>query len=100
IYTILTKNELGEIPPNCPSSATYSTSITFNVCRIRLANLISMWLFELFGISWTIAHCFGQLPKSNNRNSIVTIDGELEDLYSDDELAEKMRNGNGGNNGK
>ncbi|CAG8710656.1 25436_t:CDS:2 [Gigaspora margarita] len=96
IYTILTKNELGGIPPNCPSSATYSTSITFDACRIRLANLISMWLFEFFGILWTIAHCCGQLPKSSNRNSNITIDGELENLYSDDELAaEKLKNGGG-----
>ncbi|RIB12820.1 hypothetical protein C2G38_2100028 [Gigaspora rosea] len=95
IYTILTKNELGEIPPNCPSSATYGTPITFDACRIRLANLISMWLFEFFGILWTIAHCSGQLPKSSNRNSSITIDGEFEDLdaSSDDELAaEKLKN--------
>ncbi|CAG8735675.1 3209_t:CDS:1 [Cetraspora pellucida] len=101
IYTVLTRDELGEIPPYCPSSAAYSVTVTINICRIRLANLVLMWLFELFGILWVIAYGMGKLPKGN-RSSNVSIDGEfenLDDTYSDDELAaEKIKNGK--NNGK
>ncbi|CAG8547635.1 22800_t:CDS:2 [Racocetra persica] len=94
-------DELGEIPPYCPSSAAYSATVTFDTCRIRLANLVLMWLFELFGILWVIARCMGKWPKGN-RNSNLTIDGEFEnlddpDVDSEDELAaEKIRNGKNG----
>ncbi|CAG8438345.1 10144_t:CDS:2 [Diversispora eburnea] len=64
-YTGLKVNEMNGIPANCPSPDTfdYKPSYLYTACKIRLANLICMWLFVLFGGSWVIAACLGILPK-------------------------------------
>ncbi|CAG8571104.1 10741_t:CDS:2 [Acaulospora morrowiae] len=68
VYTIITANEMHEIPANCPSPETYfyEKPYYYTACRVRLTNLISMWLFVLFGGLWVIGACLGILPKDND----------------------------------
>ncbi|CAG8758916.1 17904_t:CDS:1, partial [Gigaspora rosea] len=46
IYTILTINEMGGIPFDCPGNYNYTTPIVRTACQIRAANLVFMWLFQ------------------------------------------------------
>ncbi|RHZ77924.1 hypothetical protein Glove_168g236 [Diversispora epigaea] len=63
VYTILTNQELRPVPYYCPSSYRYSTKIVEIACKIRLANIICMWLFVIFGILWVVSYCFCLLPQ-------------------------------------
>ncbi|CAG8668450.1 35990_t:CDS:1, partial [Gigaspora margarita] len=66
-YTILTANEMGNIPISCPNDYNYSSSSIKTACQIRLANLISMW--ALFGISiiFVLAAFTNMLPEPKDK---------------------------------
>lgn len=65
-YSVITKDEIKPIPSYCPSDFSYPHGISIATCRIRLMNLIFMWLFVLFGGLWIQAAYFGILPKDND----------------------------------
>ncbi|RIA90996.1 hypothetical protein C1645_875752 [Glomus cerebriforme] len=47
IYTISTRNEIGDIPFTCPSNYNYTSTTVHLACQIRTANIICMWSFTI-----------------------------------------------------
>ncbi|CAG8707078.1 6877_t:CDS:1, partial [Dentiscutata heterogama] len=66
-YTILTINEMGDIPFTCPDDYNYSSSIIKTACRIRLANLISTWALAVISIIFVLAVFTNMLPESKDK---------------------------------
>ncbi|GBB93290.1 hypothetical protein RclHR1_21440001 [Rhizophagus clarus] len=44
LYTVFTKDEMGDIPFFCPASYPYSSQLIRTACQVRAANLLIMWL--------------------------------------------------------
>ena len=65
LYTIFTKDEMGDIPFFCPAEYPYSSQEIRTACQIRAANLLLLWISTaisaiimfLVAIALTIACC-------------------------------------------
>ncbi|CAG8456198.1 5753_t:CDS:2 [Acaulospora morrowiae] len=66
-YTVLTINEMGDIPFSCPSDYSYSSTTIRTACQVRAANLISMWILEAISIIFVVAVFANWLPKPRER---------------------------------
>lgn len=44
MYTIFTKDEMGNIPFFCPVEYPYSSTIIRTACQVRAANLLLLWI--------------------------------------------------------
>ncbi|CAG8763872.1 11486_t:CDS:1, partial [Cetraspora pellucida] len=66
-YTILTISEMGDIPFSCPDDYHYSSSLIKTTCRVRLANLLSMWALAVISIVFVLAVFTDMLPKPKDR---------------------------------
>ena len=66
-------HELGEIPLLCPSDYPYKTSKIMQLCQIRTANLICMWMMFVITLIATIIIC---VPEDTYRNFV-----EIEDDF-------------------
>ncbi|CAG8640510.1 1116_t:CDS:2, partial [Acaulospora morrowiae] len=79
VYTVLTINEMGNIPFSCPSDYPYSSEIIRTACQVRTANLISMWILEAISIIFVVAIFENWLPKpcplqkTKNKNASMLL---------------------------
>ena len=44
LYTIFTKDEMGDIPFFCPADYPYSSHVIRTACQVRAANLLLLWI--------------------------------------------------------
>ncbi|RGB41905.1 hypothetical protein C1646_751518 [Rhizophagus diaphanus] len=57
LYTIFTRNEMGNIPFICPRNYPYSSQLIIIVCQVRTANLLVMPAVALFTIITVLNSC-------------------------------------------
>lgn len=70
LYTIFTKEEMGNIPFFCPANCHYSSNLIRTACQVRAANLLIMWIspsvaFFIILSALTISYCC----RRGNKNS-------------------------------
>ncbi|GBB90171.1 hypothetical protein RclHR1_17040002 [Rhizophagus clarus] len=86
IYTISTRNELGDIPFFCPQDYNYKSPTIRLACKIRAANLICMWSFTIYIMFFLIILLV--LPSEDNNAKVDKVDkvyGRIEQVYSKDD---------------
>ena len=71
-YTYFTRNDIGNIPFFCPSDYPYKNSKLLQLCQIRTANLICMWIMFVITLIATIIMC---VPEETYKN-VVGIDDD------------------------
>ncbi|CAB4412078.1 unnamed protein product [Rhizophagus irregularis] len=62
LYTIFTKDEMGDIPFLCPANYPYTSHLIRTACQVRAANLLIMWIspavaFLLVIVALIISFC-------------------------------------------
>ncbi|CAB5207577.1 unnamed protein product [Rhizophagus irregularis] len=62
LYTIFTKDEMGDIPFFCPANYPYTSTLIRTACQVRAANLLIMWIspavaFFLVIVALIISFC-------------------------------------------
>ncbi|GBC07034.1 hypothetical protein RclHR1_00720043 [Rhizophagus clarus] len=66
VYTYLTRNDIGNIPYNCPSDYPYSEPKLYLACIIRTANFVIMWTYTGLLIVFLISVLGGILPQEDD----------------------------------
>lgn len=87
IYTISTRNELGEIPFFCPEDYNYKSSTIRLACQIRAANIICMWSFTIYIMFFLIILLV--LPSEKNPKVDKVYD-RIEEIYNKDDKFDKL----------
>ncbi|RGB41920.1 hypothetical protein C1646_684450 [Rhizophagus diaphanus] len=65
VYTYFTKNDIGNIPSNCPPDYPYSEPKLRLACIIRTANYAIMWTYTSLLIIFLISVLSGVLPQED-----------------------------------
>ncbi|RGB38206.1 hypothetical protein C1646_812828 [Rhizophagus diaphanus] len=87
IYTISTRNELGEIPFFCPENYKYKSSTIRLACQIRAANIICVWSFTIYIMFFLIILLV--LP-SEKKSKVDKDYDRIEEVYSKDDKFDKL----------
>ncbi|RHZ48983.1 hypothetical protein Glove_535g32 [Diversispora epigaea] len=64
LYTLFTRDDIDDVPFNCPSDYSYPNHRYQLACQIREANFLAMWIFGGIGILLTIFIPAGVFPLS------------------------------------
>jgi hypothetical protein len=74
LYTIFTKEEMGDIPFFCPANYHYSSYLIRTACQVRAANLLIMWIspsMAIFMIITALAISYSCRCGNKNNDCIV-----------------------------
>ncbi|CAB4433806.1 unnamed protein product [Rhizophagus irregularis] len=65
-YTYFTKNDIGDVPSNCPPDYPYSEPKLRLACIMRTANYVIMWTYTSLLIIFLISVLSGVLPQEED----------------------------------